>query len=65
MMVCAVYNGLMESDARVAASARGWGHKLAVWESLSHPVFDRGLFRWFVLLPDGAKVLTEWSDKPF
>ena len=65
MMVCARWNGDMESNAELAATARGWGHKLPVWESLEHPVFDRTDFRWYFLLPDGGKVLSTWSDQPF
>jgi hypothetical protein len=55
----------MESDAELAATARGWGHKLPVWESLEHPVFDRVSFTWFFVLPDGGKVVSTWNDQPF
>jgi len=55
----------MESDAELAASARGWGHKLPVWERLDMPVFDCTVSRWYFLLPDGGKVLSTWSDQPF
>jgi hypothetical protein len=65
MAVCSRYNGEMESDFRVAAQARGWGHKLPNWEPLSYPVFDATMFRWWVLLPDGTKVESEWRDQPF
>ena len=65
LLVCARWNGDMESNAELAASARGWGHKLPVWESLGHPVFDRTDFRWYFVLPDGGKVLSTWSDQPF
>lgn len=65
MMICSRYNGEMESNQTVAASARGWGHKLSVWESTEHPVFDRAEFKWYFLLPDGGKVLSTWSDQPF
>lgn len=63
MMVCALWNGSIESVAKDASDARGWGHKLAVWESLDKPVFDRGVFRWFLLLDDGSKVVV--SDSSF
>lgn len=63
MMVCALWNGSMEAVATDANTARGWGHKLAVWEDLSKPVFDRGVFRWFVLQGDGSKVVV--SDSTF
>ena len=65
MMVCARWNGDMEANAELAATARGWGHKLPVWESLEHPVFDRVSFTWFFVLPDGGKVVSTWNDQPF
>ena len=65
MMVCARWNGDMESNAELAATARGWAHKLPVWEKLEHPVFDRMSFQWYFLLPDGSKVLSDWKDQPF
>ena len=64
MMVCSRWNGDMESNAELAASARGWGHKLPVWESLEHPVFDR-MGGWWYLLPDGTKVESHWKDQAF
>jgi hypothetical protein len=63
MMVCAVWNGAMESNAEDASAARGWGHKLPIWEKPNTPVFDRGAFQWFVLMPDGTKVKV--NDIPF
>jgi hypothetical protein len=55
MMVCAKYNGDMESLSASAQQARAWGHKLPVWEKLERPVFDIAGGWWF-LLPDGNKV---------
>lgn len=65
LMICALWNGLMESSAVDAASARGWGHKLAVWEQLDTFVFDRAVFEWFVLLPDGGKFVVTLNDRSF
>ena len=65
MLVCSRYNGDMESDADVAAKARGWGHKLPPWEQLSYPVYDVTGGSWWVLLPDGSMVESDWSDQPF
>jgi len=65
IQVCAEWNYAIEANAELAASARGWGHKLPVWESLEHPVFDRVEFRWYFLLPDGGKVESHWRDQPF
>ena len=55
MMICGLWNGSIEADAKDAVAARGWGHKLAVWESTERPVFDR-FGGWWILLPDGTKV---------
>jgi hypothetical protein len=62
MMVCAVYNGLMESDILTARNARGWGHKLAVWEDTGRPVFDV-VGGWWFLLPDGSRVRVEVREQ--
>jgi len=61
MMVCANYNQLMEGDWRVARNARAWGHKLAVWEDTSRPVFHVGE-GWWILEPDGSKVRVRRSE---
>jgi len=65
MAVCSRYNGEMESVAGVARAARGWGHKLPSWEDTAHPVFDVCGGSWWVLLPDGTRVLSDWRDQPF
>jgi hypothetical protein len=64
LLVCSRWNGDMESDAELAATARGWGHKLPAWESLELPVFDR-MGGWWYLLPDGTKVESHWKDQAF
>lgn len=56
ILVCAVWNGEMESVSRAAQTARGWKHKLSVWDSVDLPVFDAYSFSWYVLMPDGSKV---------
>jgi len=38
---------------------------LAVWEGTDYPVFDAVGFSWWVLLPDGTRVLSDWRDQPF
>lgn len=64
MLICAMYNGLMEADARVAAQAREWGHKLRSWQDTWNPVYDFGDGRWYRLEQDGTK--TETTDEvPF
>ena len=65
IQVCAAWNFYMESDAEMASTARGWNHKLPVWESLELPVFDRSEFRWYFLSPDGGKVESHWKDQAF
>jgi len=55
----------MESDAEMASTARGWNHKLPLWESLELPVFDRSEFRWYFLSPDGTRVESHWKDAAF
>jgi len=62
MMICAQWNGSIEADAKDAIAARGWGHKLAVWESTEKPVFDYTGFRWYVLGEDGSRVEFDVRD---
>jgi 5-methylcytosine-specific restriction endonuclease McrA len=62
MMVCARYNGAMESDLDVARAARAWGHKLAVWDRTERAVFDVAGGWWF-LLPDGNRVRMQSTEK--
>jgi hypothetical protein len=64
MMVCAIYNGAMESDLRVARQARAWNHKLPIWEKENLPVFDRA-GGWWYLQPDGTKQRSDWNDAAF
>lgn len=59
ILVCARYNGLMESDAAVAVEARDLGHKLASWDDFSHPVFDQAELTWWTLTEDGSKIRTD------
>jgi hypothetical protein len=55
LMICAAYNGLMESDAKVAEEARDLGHKLGQWQGFDNPVFDSITKEWFVLDKAGNK----------
>ena len=65
MMVCARYNGDMESVALVARDARGWGHKVPSWESTDKPVFDVPTFTWYVLTTEGEKVQVRFDGNAF
>ena len=56
MLVCAFYNGEMESTSQTAIAARGWGHKIPAWGDTREPVFDCTVFRWYTLLKNGTKV---------
>lgn len=64
LRVCAAWNYAMESDARSASQARGWNHKMPVWEKQNLPVFDVG-GGWWYLQPDGSRELSDWDDAAF
>lgn len=55
MMVCPIYNMMMESDPRTARDARSWGRKISFWETTDKPVFDSVKFRWYRLDSSGGK----------
>jgi len=56
LLICAGYNGLMESSAAVADNAREYGHKLDSWQSLDEPVYDECDGEWYVLTEAGEKI---------
>ncbi len=55
ILVCAVYNGQMESDAEVARQARIDGHKLSRYENTDQPLFDCLQGIWYQLDAVGGK----------
>ncbi len=59
ILVCARFNGEMESDAAVANWARDNGMKLSKFMSPSQPVFDNWQKKWFYLDERGNKHETE------
>ena len=59
ILVCAEYNGAMESDAGVANLARDLGHKLSKFLSSDEPCFDNHAKRWYFLDRKGNKHETE------
>lgn len=59
ILVCAQYNGAMESDAAVAEWARDLGHKLSKFASPAAPVFDVFAKKWYNLDEKGNKYETE------
>lgn len=59
ILVCAVYNGLMESDAQVAKRARELGHKISKFSDPSIAVFDNVTGLWYELDTQGGKEAIE------
>ena len=59
MLICSMWNGLIESDAKAASMARDWGHKLNSWDSFDMPVFDYPTRTWWRLDQFGGKQETE------
>lgn len=62
MMVCPIYNNMMESDPKTAQLARGWKHKLPVWDDTAQPVFDVA-GGWWYLDPEGGKHRVETRER--
>lgn len=62
MMVCGIYNGLMESDPDVAAKAREFGHKLRSWDGFEMPVFDQVNQIWWALDENGGRAPAKGFD---
>lgn len=65
ILICALWNGAMESSADDANAARSAGHKLRSWQSTFNPVYDMPSGRWYRLTSDGGKVETVEDDIPF
>ena len=55
LLVCGLYNMLMESNSEIAAQARAYRHKLRQTDTFFEPVFDRFQDRWFILDMEGNK----------
>ena len=55
ILVCSQYNGLMESNAEVAAEARRLGHKISKFATPNQPVFDMAEGVWYLLDISGGK----------
>lgn len=50
VLLCSLFNGLIESDARAAALARKFGWKLSKYDDFrAKPVFDRVAGEWRLL----------------
>lgn len=59
ILVCAVFNSEMESNAAVASWARDLGLKLSRYSSPASPVFDNYAKKWYLLDDKGNKHETE------
>ena len=53
VLICSLFNGLIESDSKAAELARRYGWKLNSWEDpKTVPVFDVLSATWFILDDD-------------
>ena len=59
ILICSLYNGLMESDSKVAEEARINGHKLSKFLSPNQPCFDNWDGNWYFLDEKGNKAVTD------
>ena len=56
MVLCAMMNGLIESDAKAAATARRYGWKLSKWDNPAEkPYYDLLNGKWYLLGDDFTK----------
>jgi len=55
ILVCAEYNGRMESDALTAEYARDYGHKASKFSAPGHPILDTTRRLWYTLDTQGGK----------
>ena len=55
ILVCARYNGEMESNLDVADKARFYGHKISQYQDFGAPVFDTVSGIWYVLGERGER----------
>lgn len=59
LVMCSEMNGLIESDAKVAALARGYGWKLRSWQTPEEePFFDIPTGEWILLTDDYNRTTT-------
>ena len=55
ILVCAEYNGRMESDSLIAGYARDNGHKSSKFSAPGHPILDTTRSTWYTLDKAGNK----------
>ena len=58
ILICSRYNGLLESDAKIARQGRDYGHKLSRFDTTDKPVYDQTISEWFSLTEEGEKIAT-------
>lgn len=60
IVLCAEWNGLIESDAHFAALARDYGWKLHRWQTPeAEPIYDRATSEWFLLDNEFNRSITQ------
>lgn len=64
ILVCARYNGLMESDANTAGEAREFNHKVRTLRQLEEPVYDAYKGVYYLLDEQGRKQNATNSREP-
>ena len=59
ILICAEYNGAMESDAQTAEYARDMGHRASKFSAPGHPILDTTRSTWYTLDKAGNKTECE------
>jgi hypothetical protein len=60
VVLCSLFNGLIESDGRAAALARKFGWKLSKWDDFrAKPVYDRMSGEWRLLNDEYGFIVVE------
>lgn len=58
MVMCSELNGLIESNADLAAQAKAYGWKLERWQSPEDtPIYDRATGEWFLLTNEYTRTI--------
>lgn len=60
VVLCSLFNGLIESNAQAADFAKGYGWKLKYWQDpLKEPVYDRVSGLWFTLDDEFGRIVVK------
>jgi hypothetical protein len=66
VVLCSIFNGLIESDVKAARKAHTYGWKLASWEDpIVVPVYDAVWGKWWLLDDGFGRVQVCDGDRPF